>query len=280
MRNPRAYMRLVLVTVALFAFCAFFAPAAEAGVFHDWKYREGDSPRTAFGDFTWLQKTEEDEQTWIPYDGEKESPPVSGNLNYVWLRAELEELGVTEDQATIEVLNENEGGFLGLGKQAEVKVTANVEETEEEVVYYGDDENYEGDAVSEAEDAAVSFVAEVLSGIGIHGNMDSYREDDTIYISVTGSDCGAAIGRHGETLEAISYMTNLIANKHSEQRVHVYLDVGGYRKHREQVIKSLADKAVSPTTGYSSSLLYRYPFSIRNSSSALMRFAEVSCMIP
>ncbi len=90
MRNPRAYMRLVLVTVALFAFCAFFAPAAEAGVFHDWKYREGDSPRTAFGDFTWLQKTEEDEQTWIPYDGEKESPPVSGNLNYVWLRAELE----------------------------------------------------------------------------------------------------------------------------------------------------------------------------------------------
>ena len=111
--------------------------------------------------------------------------------------------------------------------------------------YFGDDESFEGDAVSEAEDAAANFVAEVLSGIGIHGNMDSYREDDTIFISVTGSDCGAAIGRHGETLEAISYMTNLIANKHSEQRVHVYLDVGGYRKHREQVIKGLADKAVS-----------------------------------
>ena len=74
--------------------------------------------------------------------------------------------------------------------------------------------------------------------------MDSYREEDTTYISVSGSDCGAAIGRHGETLEAISYMTNLIANKHSEGRVHVHLDVGGYRKHREQVIKGLADKAV------------------------------------
>ena len=92
--------------------------------------------------------------------------------------AALEELGVSEDQATIEVINESEGGFLGMGKQAEVKVTANVEEAseEEEVVYYGDDENFEGDAVSEAEDAAVQFVAEVLSGIGIHGNMDSYRE--------------------------------------------------------------------------------------------------------
>ena len=159
--------------------------------------------------------------------------------------AALEELGVSEDQATVEVISENEGGILGIGKQAEVKVTANVEEAEEEVVYYGDDENYEGDAVTEAEDAAVQFVAEVLSGIGIHGNMDSYREDDTIYISVSGGDCGSAIGRHGETLEAITYMTNLIANKHSDERVHVHLDIGGYKKHREQVLKNLAGKAAS-----------------------------------
>ena len=145
---------------------------------------------------------------------------------------------------------ENEGGILGIGKQAEVKVTANVEEAEEEVVYYGDDENYEGDAVTEAEDAAVSFVAEVLSGIGIHGNMDSYREDDTIYISVSGGDCGSAIGRHGETLEAITYMTNLIANKHSEERVHVHLDVGGYRKHRERIIEGLADRAANKALRY------------------------------
>ena len=136
---------------------------------------------------------------------------------------------------------------LGLGsKEAEVKVTADVSDAEEEeVVYYGDDESFEGDAVSEAEDAAVQFVAEVLSGIGIHGNMDSYREDDAIYISVSGADCGAAIGRHGETLESISYLTNLIANKHSEERVHVHLDVGGYKRHREQVIKNLADRAAS-----------------------------------
>ena len=165
--------------------------------------------------------------------------------------AALEELGVSEDQAVIEVVNENEGGFLGIGKQVEVKATANIDDaSEEEVVYYGDDENYEGDAVSEAEDAAVSFVAEVLSGIGIHGNMDSYREDDTIYISVSGADCGAAIGRHGETLESITYMTNLIANKHSEDRVHVHLDVGGYRKHRERIIEGLADRAASKALRY------------------------------
>ena len=170
------------------------------------------------------------------------------------VEAAIAELGCAKEDAKIEVISEGAaGGFLGVGKKdAEVKVTydapeeAEAEATaeEEDDTYYGDDENFEGDAVSEAEDAAVNFVAEVLSGIGIHGNMDSYREEDTIYISVSGSDCGAAIGRHGETLEAISYMTNLIANKHSEGRVHVHLDVGGYRKHREQVIKGLADKAV------------------------------------
>ena len=173
------------------------------------------------------------------------------------VEAAIAELGCTEEQAKIEVISEgSEGGFLGVGrKDAEVKVsfddgveaeaTVADDASDDDDTYYGDDESFEGDAVSEAEDAAANFVAEVLSGIGIHGNMDSYREDDTIYISVTGSDCGAAIGRHGETLEAITYMTNLIANKHSEQRVHVHLDVGGYRKHREQILKNLADKAAS-----------------------------------
>ncbi|MBR2294644.1 MAG: protein jag [Clostridiales bacterium] len=164
------------------------------------------------------------------------------------IESALAELGVSKEEAEIEIISEPAGGFLGLGgKDAEVKVTADVneEEPEEEVVYYGDDESFEGDAVSEAEDAAVGFVAEILSGIGIHGNMDSYREDDAIYISVSGNECGAAIGRHGETLDAISYMTNLVANKHSEERVHVHLDVGGYKKHREQVIKNLADRAAS-----------------------------------
>ena len=130
------------------------------------------------------------------------------------VEAAIAELGCTKEQAQIEVINEgSEGGFLGVGrKDAEVKVSfddgveaessvANdADDDADDDTYYGDDENFEGDAVSEAEDAAANFVAEVLSGIGIHGNMDSYREDDTIYISVTGSDCGAAIGRHGETL--------------------------------------------------------------------------------
>lgn len=88
MRNPQAFTRFFLIfIVSVF----FFAPvSAEAGQFHDWKYREGDSPRTAFGDFTWLQEMKTDEDAWIPYNGDAEAPPISGKTSHVWLRVRLD----------------------------------------------------------------------------------------------------------------------------------------------------------------------------------------------
>ncbi len=164
----------------------------------------------------------------------------------------IEELGVAEEDAVIEVVEDGSSkGFLGIGKKsATVRVTADVPEkgnsdVEEDTAYYGDDETFEGDAVSAAEEDAVNFVAEILSGIGIHGKLDSYREEDTVYISVTGQDCGAAIGRHGETLDAISYLTSLVANKNSEEHIRVSLDIGGYKKRREEIVISLAKKAAA-----------------------------------
>jgi len=191
----------------------------------------------------------------------------------------IEELGCTEDEAVVEVLDEGAGGFLGLGKKmASVKVTANVDEEEAEPVYYGDDETFEGDAVSAAEDEAVSFVAEILSGIGIHGKLDSYREEDTIFINVSGQDCGAAIGRHGETLDAISYLTSLVANKHSEEHVRVSLDIGGYKKRREALLISMAQKAASRAvrSGRPVALEAMNPAERRIVHSTLQNFAGIS----
>ncbi len=191
------------------------------------------------------------------------------------------ELGISEDEAVIEILEESSsGGFLGLGKKhATVKVSATVkEEPESDPVYYGDDEEYEGDAVTLAEDAAVNFVAEILSGIGIHGKLDSYREGDTINIRVTGQDCGAAIGRHGETLDAIAYLTSLVANKNSEEHVRVSFDIAGYRKRREAMLISMANKAASKAvrSGRAVSLEPMNPAERRIVHSALQEFSGVS----
>ncbi len=171
----------------------------------------------------------------------------------------LDELGLSVEDVIIEVLEEGEsGGILGLGrKQAKVRVTvenpaaqeepaefaeADMESAEPEEEYYGDEE-YAGDPETPEEAETSAYVASILSGIGIHGKISSYRDGDTLHIEVTGPDCGAAIGRHGETLEAIQYLASLVANKISEERIRVILDIGGYRRRRENTLIGMAERA-------------------------------------
>ena len=158
----------------------------------------------------------------------------------------LQELQASVDDVVIEVLDEGDAGILGIGrKPARVLVTldsASVPQAVEEPVdttYYGDDEEYAG------ETAAVDFVSRVLAGIGIRGQISSYREDSTIFIDVDGSDVGAVIGRRGESLDALQYLSTLVACKNSEERVRVVLDIGGYRRRREASLVSLAERTAA-----------------------------------
>lgn len=170
----------------------------------------------------------------------------------------LEELGLSVDDVVIEVLDEGEkGGLLGIGaRPAKIRITSDEEPAavEEQTEYFGDDEEYAGDPETPEEAETTSYVASILSGIGIHGKISSYREDDTLHIEVTGQDCGAAIGRHGETLEAIQYLASLVANKISEERVRVVVDISGYRRRREETLigmaKRAAEKVVRTGTNY------------------------------
>lgn len=159
----------------------------------------------------------------------------------------LEELGLSVDDVVIEVLDEGEkGGLLGLGgRPAKIRITSDEEPAavQESTEYFGDDEEYAGDPETPEEAETTSYVAAILSGIGIHGKISSYREDDTLHIEVTGQDCGAAIGRHGETLEAIQYLASLVANKISEERVRVVVDISGYRRRREETLIGMAKRA-------------------------------------
>ena len=159
----------------------------------------------------------------------------------------LDELGLAVDDVVIEVLDEGESGLLGLGRRpAKVRVTADdqpIDQGSDPTEYFGDDEDYAGDPETPEEAETTTYVASILSGIGIHGKISSYREEDTLHIEVTGQDCGAAIGRHGETLEAIQYLASLVANKVSEARVRVIVDIGGYRRRREESLISMAERA-------------------------------------
>ncbi|MGI6334538.1 MAG: RNA-binding cell elongation regulator Jag/EloR [Saccharofermentanales bacterium] len=158
----------------------------------------------------------------------------------------LDELGLSVDDVVIEVLDEGEPGLLGLGRRpATVRIT--VEEPDQDrdtetTEYYGDDEDYAGDPETPEEAETMDYVASILSGIGIHGRISSYREGDTLHIDVTGQDCGAAIGRRGETLDAIQYLASLVANRVSETRIRVIVDIAGYRRRRQETLIGIAQR--------------------------------------
>lgn len=192
----------------------------------------------------------------------------------------LDELGLSVDEVIIEVIDEGDGGgLLGLGrKPARVRVTVEEEESSDQGEYYGDDEDYAGDPETPEEAETTSYVAAILSGIGIHGKISSYREEDTLHIEVSGKDCGAAIGRHGETLEAIQYLASLVANKISESRVRVLLDIGGYRRRREDTLISMAERAADKVvrTGIHYNMDPMNPAERRIIHSALQNFPGVT----
>lgn len=201
----------------------------------------------------------------------------------------LEELGATVDEVLIEVLDEgDEGKILGIGRRpAKVRVSLDEgagdeagdvpAEDVEEPAYYGDEaENEEGETGEESD--AVAYVAAILSGIGIHGKISSYWESDSLHIDVSGNDVGAAIGRRGETLDAIQYLTSLVANKSSKDRVRVVLDIGGYRYRRENTLVSMAERAAEAvvSSGRAYALEPMNPAERRIVHSALQSFPGVT----
>ena len=99
--------------------------------------------------------------------------------------------------------------------------------------------------VSAGDDASMDFVCRLIDNLGVNVGAELYRcEDGTRRIVLTGDDAGILIGHHGETLDAIQYLSNLACTKKNAEgeRDHsrVTLDIQGYRAKREETLRALA----------------------------------------
>ncbi|NLI92879.1 MAG: protein jag [Peptococcaceae bacterium] len=143
------------------------------------------------------------------------------------IEACLGELGVKRDQVSIEVLEEpGKKGLFGLfgSKMARVKVT------------------YEDDAGT----LACQFLKKLTAAMSVNADFEVFRRDEHVMINITGSDLGILIGRRGDTLESIQFLTNLAVAKKVSDKTRIIIDIEGYRKRREETLvklaKRLADK--------------------------------------
>lgn len=145
----------------------------------------------------------------------------------------LEELNAREDQVTIEVLEEpNKGlfGFIG-SKDAVIRVTL--------------EDNYQ--------EKAQEFLTEIINNMGISADVTIDEDENGLcldIINVDESNAGIIIGKRGETLDALQYLTNIVANQHSDHYVRVLLDTQSYRQKREKSLQSLAHKMASKAKRY------------------------------
>ena len=103
---------------------------------------------------------------------------------------------------------------------------------------------------AEGEDLSLDFVNKLIENLGIQANATLYRQDEGgRRICIDGEDAGMLIGHHGETLDALQYLSNLACakkNVHGERlHDHVTVDSEGYRAKREDTLRALARRTAA-----------------------------------
>lgn len=134
----------------------------------------------------------------------------------------LKELNAKKEDVEVEVIDEGSRGLFGLlSRMAKVRVTLK----------------------KKPEERAVEFLKGLFDILNIAPDIDTvYEEDGLCRIEMRGKDLGILIGKRGATLNALQFLTSLVANKESLEPKRIVLDVEGYRKKREKVLRELAFK--------------------------------------
>lgn len=130
-------------------------------------------------------------------------------------------LGTTSDKIEVEVIEKGSTGFLGIkSKPAIIKARK------------------KNDTV----DNIREFLENVFSAMNMEVTIDIKKaEDDKVYeVELSGKEMGLLIGKRGQTLDSLQYLTNLAVNKHSDGYIKVKLDTENYRQRRKDILENLA----------------------------------------
>lgn len=116
-----------------------------------------------------------------------------------------------------------------------------------------------------ASESAKAYLEEVLAAMGAEATITVNEEENGCTLMIEGENLGFIIGRRGDTLDALQYLTGLVANRAENDYYRVTLDIGNYREKREQALKGLAKKMASQAarTGRKNSLEPMNPYERR-----------------
>ncbi|WP_423408643.1 RNA-binding cell elongation regulator Jag/EloR [Heyndrickxia sp. MSNUG] len=134
----------------------------------------------------------------------------------------LAQLKTTKDRTEIDVIDEGKKGIFGLfgNRPAVVKVTVKPDAFEE----------------------TVKYLKAIGENLGAPIEVEVKREGKTVLFTLTGEKIALLIGKRGQTLNSLQFLTQLVMNRYSEQYSTVLLDAEDYRKRRNETLIQLADR--------------------------------------
>ena len=186
------------------------------------------------------------------------------------------ELGVAQEDVTVELIESAKSGFLGIGaKPAKYLVTVIGSDEPEKKAPKKQEKAPRKEAPAKKEEAkeekkdaparekkairpsssnsdAEKFLNDVLAFICDDGAHVEERtnEDGSVTLEIVGENLGGIIGRRGETLDALQHITNLVANKKGDEKVRISLDAENYRAKRAEALDKFAKRAAASAIKY------------------------------
>ncbi len=171
------------------------------------------------------------------------------------------EWGMPPDAFDVEVLDKGTKGLLGLGvRQARVRLTVRPSSETDNAVLKREGTDRQVDQIQpsvegndkEALQITHDTVSELLQRMGVEARIEAHWGDADapgkirpLFLDIQGDDLSILIGRRGETLTALQYITRLIVGKELKRPVAVLIDIEGYRARRERQIRRLAQQMAS-----------------------------------
>ena len=174
---------------------------------------------------------------------------TSGKTVEEAVRQGLAMLGTTEDQVAVNVLEQPSKGFLGLIGVKGAKVELTLLSKPPAVPPKGgrsEDRNLESqkDLSSNTDQdpyqEAASFIKDVGENMGLQVDVEIAQKKDATVLNISGNDLGMIIGRRGQTLDALQYLANIIANRYSDSYIRIILDAENFRERRKKTLEDLA----------------------------------------
>lgn len=150
---------------------------------------------------------------------------VNGKTVEEAIQSGLRQLGVKQDRVKINVIEQPSKGLFGLigSKEAIVELTLIPDPIEE----------------------AISLLRDVTVAMDLKAEIARADDPDGVLISLNGPDMGMVIGRRGQTLDALQYLLNIVANRHSKSHVRIILDAEQFRERRKKTLEELSSRLAS-----------------------------------